>query len=155
MYDLLSGSRILDTGDQNLEEESCIRLEEPVVHALAILGGWLGELVVVSCLEDGRRGQNNSSEAVLVHSHHGLFQSWWEFPTSNRPGKLVEFRVGLGGEVFDASRLVGRRKGLASNRNFGGNLGALFNHWKSQGNNLAREHQGNVAEEVEKKETHT
>ena len=111
-----SGSwRVLDASDQDLKQQSSIGLEKSVVNALSVLGGGLGKLVVVSSRKNGRRWQYNSSQSILMHSHHGFLQFWWELPASNRPGEFVEFRVVLRREILEASWLIGGRKGLASN----------------------------------------
>lgn len=127
---LLAGlrSRVLDTGDQNLKEERRIRLEEPIVNTLPVLGGGLGKLVGISCRKNFGGRQNNPSKAILVHSHHGFLQGRRELPTTDRPGNLVEFRVGLGRKILDTPRLVSCRKGLATNRHLSSNLGAIGNH---------------------------
>lgn len=119
---------VLDASDQDFKQQSSIGLEKPVVTALSVLGGGLGKLVVVSSRKDGRRWQYNSSQSILVHSHHGFLQFWWELPASNRPGEFVKFRVVLRREILNASWLIGGRKGLASNRQFNTNLGSIRNH---------------------------
>ena len=126
--------RILDASDQNLKQQSRIGLEKSIVDALSVLGGRLRKLVVVSGRKDCRGWQNDSSQSIPVHSHHGFLEFWWELPASDRPGDFIEFRVGLGREVLDASWLVGGGKGLASNRHFNSNLGSIRNHYHNRWN---------------------
>ena len=120
-------SKLLDSSDQNFKEEGGIRFEETFKPPLSILGIGQWQLIGLAGRKDLRRGHFDATERVAMHSGHALFEARQEFPTSHGPGQFIEFSILLGGEILDTSRLVGGRKGLASNRHFDTHLGSLLN----------------------------